>query len=518
MLRVLCAILFSFTGLVSFPQNDKEKFLLNKVSVAGSESEKIDALNELAEYYFIFKLDKKADSILRTELAIAELSNNKDLIFQVLFSKAIMSVGVWTSAESFNRTETFLDKGMYHAKESRRQDYQAIAHIRKALLYRKKKDFEKAMEQATLAFSSLGNTTKHDSLKSSLYLELGEIFLAKGDAISAYKQYNNAFDIAYAIRNIPLQSETYHRIAALYQSMGNKDLAKDHLIKSLDLNKTHKYLKGLVSDYIDLARITDEKQYIEKAEVLASVIGSDMYIMYSKMLMHAYMMVIEKNSSQALAYLENNKDLKSWYLNQGISNYYWTIGNIYKYCDKPDSALYFYNLAEPEFKKIFDKPNLQTIYYNMAECYVSTNKIDTAIKYFEQSYKLSTELNNLRGNAAGSLRLSKLYAQQLDYKNAFHFSERHTIYQDSLKQLAAQRDVALLEMERERRKHEKDMADQVTAANNKRILQYMSISIAIVGIFFFMIILGSFPVSKFTIKLLGYFSFICLFEFIVLLL
>jgi hypothetical protein len=55
------------------------------------------------------------------------------------------------------------------------------------------------------------------------------------------------------------------------------------------------------------------------------------------------------------------------------------------------------------------------------------------------------------------------------------------------------------------------------ATERKRNLQYMAITIAIAAFFFLMVLVGSFPVSRFTIKALSYFAFICLFEFIVLL-
>lgn len=518
MLRVFSAILFSWMSLISFSQNDKEKILLNKVSSAVSEAAKIDALNELADYYFIFKLDKKADSVLNSELLIAEMSSNKELIFHVLFNNVITNMGSWASAESFARTSAFLDKGLYHAKESSRNDYQAIAYIRKASLLKKMKEYDKAIEQATLAFSSLGNNNNFDSLKITLYLELGDILLGKGNAVSAYQNYNNAYDLAYTIKNFVLQSETYHRFAALYFSMGNKELAKESLFKSRDLNLKYNNETGLVKDYIHLARFTDEKEYIIKAEQQAEKVGMDFYRIFSKRLMHAYIMVVEKNCDKALSYLEENKDYKQVTINQGISTYYYTIGNIYKYCGKQDSALRYYNLAEPEFKKTFDKGNLQIVYKDIAECYDYTNKYDAAIKSYEQSLSISRELNNLNANASISLALSKLYPKIGDYKNAFEYSKQHLVYRDSLQKLTTQRDVALLEVQREELQHEKDMRELQKIKERKRNLQYVSISVAITGLFFFMILIGMFPVSRFVIKLLGYFSFICLFEFFVLLL
>ena len=83
--------------------------------------------------------------------------------------------------------------------------------------------------------------------------------------------------------------------------------------------------------------------------------------------------------------------------------------------------------------------------------------------------------------------------------------------------MAAQREVVLLEVERENKKHYKDIADQAANVLRIRNLQYIAISIAIAAFFMFMVLMGMLPVSKITIKMLGFFAFICLFEFIVLL-
>lgn len=514
--RLLTILLFILPRF-ALAQQEKEQYLLQNVARAENDSSRILALNNLAEYYYLFKLDKKADSVLNSELIIAELSNNKNLVFQVLFSNVVNNIGAWTSAESFSRTAAFLEKGLNYAKESGNLQYQAIAYIRKASLYRKKKEYEKAMEQATLAFSTAtGNSP--DSLKCTLYIELGEIFFGKGDAVAAYRNYNTAFDLAYDLKNIQLQSEIYHRYAALYQSLGNIDLAKESLLKSVELNTKNNYEPGLTRDYIDLARITDEKEYILKALALAQKIRSDVYTILSKRVIHAFIMVKDKDKDAALSYLVANPDLRQYYINMGMSNYNWNIGNIYKYSDMPDSALFYYNKAEPEFRQLFDKANLQLIYKDMAECYEAINQTDSAIRLHERSFALGKQLNNLKENYLTSIALSQLYAKAGDFKKAYEYSRQHLTYQDTLQKMAAQRDVALLGMERERRKHEKDLEELARVELNNRNLQYMAISIAIVILFFFLIILGAFPISKFTIRLLGYFSFICLFEFIVLLL
>jgi len=140
-----------------------------------------------------------------------------------------------------------------------------------------------------------------------------------------------------------------------------------------------------------------------------------------------------------------------------------------------------------------------------------------AISYYEKALALKTQINSPAKAAAYSDVLSTLYGQIGDYQKAFYYSRQGALLKDSLQKLASQKDIALIELGNEEKRHEKEL--QAIAAQKlvKRNLQYMAITVFITVIFFFLIVLGMFPISKVTIKLLGYFAFISLFEFIVLL-
>jgi len=516
---VICftSILISCPSLAQFSQ--KENDLISAYQRATDDAGKIDALGELAEYYYIYKLEKKADSILQLQLSIAEMSNNKDLIFKTLFSNAILNINSWTSIETFDRTTKFIEKGLNYAKESGRDDYMASAYIRLANILKKRGLYDNAIQQATLAFSSLGNIPS-DSLRIILYTELGDIYKEKGDVVHAYKNYNNAFDIAYKLKNTVRESAIYHNYASLYQSLGNNELAKENLKKSLALNSSGNNTEGLLDDYIALARLTDEKQYIEKAYQLADSIHSEKYRLFSKRLMFSYYMVKGGNSTITLDYFYKNGDLLQSYKNSGISYFYWTLGNIYRYSNQPDSAIHYYKFAEAELEKIYsDKNTRLIIYLGLADTYYYYTHDNTteAIHYYEKAYAVAKELNSLNNLSAITSALGVLYARQSNFKQAYDFAQQETHYKDTLQKLAAQRDVVLLEVDRENKRHEKDMQDLADKTLRKRNLQYMAITIVLATLFLFMLIIGMFPVSKLTIKLLGYFAFISLFEFIIVL-
>jgi hypothetical protein len=83
---------------------------------------------------------------------------------------------------------------------------------------------------------------------------------------------------------------------------------------------------------------------------------------------------------------------------------------------------------------------------------------------------------------------------------------------------AAKDKVVLLQVDRENKKRESDLLELAEKQERKHNLQIMAITVMVTGFFGFMLFLGMFAVSKTTIKMLGYFAFISLFEFIIVLL
>jgi tetratricopeptide (TPR) repeat protein len=174
-------------------------------------------------------------------------------------------------------------------------------------------------------------------------------------------------------------------------------------------------------------------------------------------------------------------------------------------------------LAQPGFEKEYNEKSRQTLYEEIGECYTLLQKPEQAIQYYEKALALKTQINSPAKAAKYSFALSNLYGQIQDYKKAFYYSRQGVILKDSLQKLASQRDIALIEVNNEKKKHERELELIAQHKLNKRNLQYMAITIFITVFFFLLIIIGMFPVSKVTIKLLGYFTFISLFEFIILL-
>jgi tetratricopeptide (TPR) repeat protein len=284
---------------------------------------------------------------------------------------------------AFDKAQAFLDKGLSYSTEIGNKGYEAIAHTRKAMLLKKRGDYNNALQQTILAITSAEHNA-NDSLKSWIYIEMGDIFLMKRDFISAYKNYNLAFDLADGLNNIALQSEVYQHLANLYLSLSDEEEAKKNLLKSLDLNTRSGNKEGLMKNYFDLARMSDQTDYIEKLLELAEKENSTFYLFQGHRLMFFHIMVVKKDSKKALAYLEGNEGLNQSYLNTGAANYYWNIGNIFKYAGEADSAIRYFNLGKAVLEKTVDASIAQDMNTDIGECYADLKQSNKAIECFKK--------------------------------------------------------------------------------------------------------------------------------------
>jgi tetratricopeptide (TPR) repeat protein len=510
-------IFFVFSQRNCFAQFSKQiDSLCTMCNRNTSDSEKVITLGLLANYYNLFYLNDKADSTLEKQLLVAELSNNGNLILATLFGNAILNLSSTATSEEYDKTMSFIQKGIDYAQANREYNYLALGYNRLSDLQSRRGQTDDALNSSMSAFSVLENVTS-DSVKVETYIAVGNAYHAKGEEVQACNNYNSAFDIATRINSVTLLSRIHHCFAEMYNNLGSNDLAKVELKESLLLNKKNNNPGGMIMDYIDLSRFTDEKFYISEALRIADSLKLYQYLIHAKRLIFAYTYAVDKDRQKALEYLQDDPDLKQTFLNSGIESYYQALGNIYLYSSQPDSALYYYLLALPGFEKKFDQQMKMDLYDQIAQSYTLKKNYLMAIEYYLKALEISRQTNKRSSTISFSDSLSALYQKQNDFKNAFLSIKEADSNREILKTFSKEKDIALLKVDREIRQHEQELLLEKKKENMHKNIQFMMITIVLVLVFFMILFVGSFHVSKTTVKILGYFFFISVFEFIVLL-
>lgn len=513
--RIFFSLLL-FKGACFAQFSRKVDSLTNICNNAASDKERVVACGQLAELYYIYQLDDAGDSMLQRQVKLAELSGSKQLQLDAYFGDAITNITVWRSKESFDKALSFLKKGLEYAKSIANDEYLALAHARIARLYRRWGQTDNAFNSANAAFTSALNID-NDSTKIITAIELGDAYQAKNDVLPAFKIYTKAYEDAVAANNGVLQSEVNHRFAELYIGLNNTKTSLEYLLKNEKQNKENNYSEGLIKDYLDLARVTDEKSYALKAIYLADSLHLDKYTLQAKKIMYAIYAVVIRNADSTFRYINENEDLGLFFSNRGLPSYLNTIGFIHQYAGNIDSAIYYYQKALPGIDTSFDIGSRQSVYVQLGLCFSKKGRNTEAIEYYQKAYLIANSLKNQNTAAACTKALGDLYEKTGDLKNAITYYKKNELIKDSLATLMSQRDIALAEINNEKRNHESELAKLEKKQLNRRNLQYMAITLLISFFFLVLIVLGTFPLNRLTIKLSGFFVFICLFEFIVLL-
>lgn len=514
--RTLLLLSFSYCFNLN-AQDNLEDRLIRETGVVATDSGRIMALGQLSDYYYASKQFSKGDSVIEKLIMLAEQTLNQNLVLFAYFGNVgYRSTGTSTKDRSKN-TIVYINRALAYAKTAALRDYMALAYSNLGVLYNTDGNTEEAFRNANLGFTTaLG--TENDSVKVVCAVQLGNVYLHQSDILTAFKTYTTALNIALHQEEKLLLPIVYHAMAALYKKLGNYERAKNYVYRSLLLNQEWNNHSGQVSDYIMLAKLSNyiaAKDYLQQAISLADSIHHTSQKNEAQKILFSYMLLQEK-PSYVIAYLESQPELKNIFQNTGPDYLDWMMAEIYLYGGIPDSAIHYFRKAETSFNLGYDLTSKKNFFGEYAMCLQQLNNIPAAIAYYERSVELCKEASDLLNLKAYTRELKNLYYEKGDYRQAFEYSTLYDHYKDTVDMLSREKDLALMEIENVARQQQRDEELAQEELRREYNLQYMLITIIVATVFVLMIMIGAFKVSTFTIRLMGFFSLIFLFEFIIL--
>lgn len=511
---LLCLCIFE----QSFAQPEKEQ-LYKSIAQAKNDSTRIVFMGKLAGYYLLNRDEDKCDSVIEKRIMLAEASGNRNLIILSLFDNPRYNFSETTVRNVSTKCLQYITRALEYAKTKGLNDEAAFAYSNLAVYYNAQGNTEEALRYANLGYAT-AQSSANDSVKVTCILQLGKIFMSKSEILMAFKTFTNALDIAAKKENSSLLTNVYHEFSDLYKKLDQREISKSYIFKSIEINKENKNTRGLIEDYVSLGKLYSSdisREYLQRAEQLADSIKDIRYSVRVQKILFAYKM-LEKKPDVAIKYLNDHPALMEAYKNTGTEYLTYIIGEVYLYGKVPDTALRYFYKAKAAFDSEYDLNSKKNFYAELAQCYLLLNKTSAAIESYQIAFDLSKKGNDLNNASSLTRHLKSLYGQQGDYKKALYYSDQFEMYKDSISLLAKDRDVALLEIANENKQRERAQELVALKIERRHNLQYMAITVAVATAFILLLAIGMFKVSEFTIRILGFFSFIFLFEFILMLL
>ncbi len=524
MIRYFLAAAIAISSVTTLNAQENPLFDSLKLNLANSKTdeEKVQWLGQLAQMYM--SVDRKAsDDFSNQQQQIAELSRDRSLMVTALLSNARRFYNMAGRQDNIDKGMEYSQKALDLAKESHLDDYQAWAFTYLALGSRSNGNNEKALNYNNLALT-LASSSDNDSLKVSAYNSLGSTYMAKKEKMLAFRNYLQAMDIAEKRKTYFMLRNCYNNMSSFYNDLGEREKAKDYTYKVLRL--TFKFNKKMerIEVYNSLGRLYASakqidlaKSFYEKSLALADTMKFELV----KLNTYGYMldMFISNNQvKEALDFFNSKPQLRSFMKNAGFEHIIdQAYGLAYTEVGRLDSAKYYLKKAEPVFVARANKFNLAWFYANMSSFYRKSSDYKSALEYMLKAKAIGDGVGDITIQRQVAESLDSIYQKLGDFKSAYQYNRQAQQFKDSLETLSTEKELMLLEVDNENKRKEREIKAEEEATRTRHNIQYMGITAAIAGVFIVLVVFGIFSVSPATIRILGFFAFIFLFEFIILL-
>jgi serine phosphatase RsbU (regulator of sigma subunit)/Tfp pilus assembly protein PilF len=240
------------------------------------------------------------------------------------------------------------------------------------------------------SLQTLLGSVRSDSVKCSLYLELGKIY--EGINVdSALYYYGACVQLAQQLNLESTLADALFYGGILNFNAGLYDKALTLLKQGLSLDKEAKNLRGIAGSSNNIGRV-----YYYKGEY-------DLALEYYKMSLSASLELNDKNR---------------------VATCYNNIGVVYDDLGKYDVVIDFYLKSLQIAEEIEDKSAMAKCYNNLGTVCRKQGKKEQAIDYQLKSLEINLELNNKTEQAVNYLNLGNIYSDSKNLDKALHFLEK----------------------------------------------------------------------------------------------
>jgi Tetratricopeptide repeat len=344
--------------------------------------------------------------------------------------------------------------------------------------------------------------------------------------LSQFQALLNKRDYAEKSRVHLLMTDSYYSLGSFYEETNDYEKAKDfytlcvdQATKWSDHAEVFSSLRALARTYISQKNDKIGLGYYKRAFGYVDSLGLENY----KLQIYLDLLNYYFNSSDPVKgfdYLKSHPQLMDFIRQYGIE---YQVNKLYAALEdskkKYDSALYYLRIAAPfEFSQGNNFGEKYSFTMQLASVFKELKRYQEEKNSLLRAKSFADSSQNLYALKEVSLELDSVYETLGDFKSAQIYLSQYNTYRDSLETLSKQKDLLNIEIENANKRAEQQKKEEEEATRVRNNLEYLGITAALATVFIILVILGVFRISPGVIKAMGFFAFIFLFEFIVLLL
>ncbi|HEX2607468.1 MAG TPA: tetratricopeptide repeat protein [Flavisolibacter sp.] len=531
----LTAVLLLTTCLVMAQSPAVIDSLKLKFSKAKTSEEKVETASVLCRVLMNVNM-AEADKYGKIMSEEAELSRDRKLMVKALIIHGERYAYYAGKKEYLEKSSDYFNKALQLSKENKldKETTRALLGLSNNNIYLSNTD--KALNYTTQAFA-IATALKDDSLQVEVYNSFGSVYQVKKDRLLALRNFLNGLRIAEELKPTKQQEawdtkndllrKSYRNLSGFYADIKEYDKAIDYATKAMDkLNMTKgnggKYNKAIDLNYIGNLYAMKKNfdmsvfYYEQSIKLADSLKFNQLKVPAYNSILNQYLQSDEPQ--KALDYFNKATELKAYIINFGFPHVIdQAYAVIYTGLGQFDSARYYFAKAAPLFETSATESNKIAFYSQYGKFYYKSGDMKNAVLYYEKAKALADKTASLEWQEELAKYLDTAYGKNNDLKQSYYYNSLYHQYKDSLQKLGEEKDLMQMELADEQQRQERIAEEERQALDKKHNLQYTGIAIAIATVFLLLVLLGIFHVSESMIRIMGFFAFIFLFEFIILL-
>ncbi len=497
------------------------KRLSSEIRAASGDSLKIEKLSKLAFYYSDYLDDKhKADSISQQAVDLAE-SNFRPGILLLAYNRYIECNDALPDDE---KALKFANEAVRISKQLNNPVLEWVTCMNLAKVYLARYDYSKALGCSYQALS-LADGLMSETRKAESYLIIGRSLEGNNLKIESFRNYLNATAIAEKSNNKTLLKKCYSQLSGFYnnthifeKAIAYKLNQLDIITKSLPVDSVEYMWAEYDLQVINLNSNNNNLNPAKASELISWAVRNNCNRLkrYEISLYRTHLIEAEKIGLLHELYTEKYPGEFKSMENENPAAYFRLKAYFCEADHRPDSALYYLNHAETLIHQDPNKILRANFHQRFGQFLVRQGKPREAIVKFTEAFNLAREASYFEYMLSASKQLEALYFGMGDYKNAYVNSSINRQLADSISMLTKNDQLLTLEIDHETRQRELAAEKEHSETDRRHNIQYTAITIITLSMFILLLMLGSLKVPAWIIKMLGFFSFILFFEFIIM--
>ena len=465
------------------------------------------------------------DSLKNLLIQESEDSRNRSFICLTYSEISMAYLNYYSRLDYYEKGKPYADKCLQVANESGLEGYKVSAYLLYARYYLNITQNQKALDYNNQAIS-LASAIGSDSLLCQSYFSIANTWNILANKLSEFQALLNARSFAEKSKIHSLMVKSIYELGNFYESVNDYEKAKDLYTLCKDEAEEWKENAYVFTSLRALGR-TYIHQKSEKLGILyyekALRYGDSLGIGSLKLQIYLDLLNYYFNNSdpvKGFAYLDQHPELMEFIRKFGVE---YQINKLYAVLEstknKYDSALYYLNLALPQ--EYGEKGNYSEKYEfaeQMAGVYQSMHKYQEEYKTLLLANRFADSSENIYFKKEVMLNLDSVSYLLGDYKLSQKYLGQYNVYRDSIESLSKQKDLLSIEIQNANKRAEQQKQEEEENKRTRNNIEYLGITAVIATVFIILVLLGVFKMSPSIIRAMGFFAFIFLFEFIVLLL